>query len=196
MATLGLLLVKQKSVRIAGIILFPIFAYLASYAYSNLEFIKVKIDQQYEQQTEVGLDEPTSGRFLGARKSLFVFTKYPLFGRGLLARTKPVDLSDPKSAGYGWLSEMLCFGLVFAGLFMFFFLRGFYFFIKSGGNGFYEFLVCANSIMINLSSQAYITTPFFMIFFFMGLYKFESRNFNSHNYVSNQETLFAARIKK
>ena len=185
LAALGLLLIKQKSFRLAGIILFPILAFAASYAYNNLDFMKSKINQQYEIQTEVRLNEPTSGRFLGARKSLFVLSKYPLYGRGLLSRTKPTERSDPEYTEYGWLHEMSRFGIIFGGLFMFFFLRGLYYFVRSGGNGLYEYLVCSMSILINLSSQTYITSPYFMIFFFMGLYKFNWRNFK-YDYINSK----------
>ena len=68
LAAVGLLLIKQKSVRIVGILLFPILAYGALYAYGNLNFMKSKINQQYEEQTEVGLNEPTSGRFFRSQK--------------------------------------------------------------------------------------------------------------------------------
>jgi len=170
LAALGLLLLKQRSSRIVGVVLFPLFVYGALFAFNHLDFMKGKIEQQYEDQIETSLNEPTTGRILGARKSLVVLSKYPLYGRGVLAMTKPDSISDPEYANYGWISEMSRFGIIFGCLYMFFFFKGLYYFVSSSGNGSYEFFVCALAIMINLSSQVYITSSFFMMFFFIGMY--------------------------
>ena len=177
LASLGFLLLKHKKGRIFGLLLFPLFLYGAVFAYKNMDFMQNKIEEQFEEQTKVDLYEPTSGRFLGARKSLYVLSQYPLHGRGLLAMTKAEKYSDPESAGYGWLSEMARFGILLGALYMYFFFKGLYFLIKSGGKDFYEFVVFSLAIMINLSAQVYITSSFFIIFFYLGLYKSKKINY-------------------
>jgi len=183
-SVLGLLLLKQKRYRILGVLLFPIFIFIASYAYKNLEFMQEKIEFQYSSAMEQDLNQYTTGRIYGARKSLLVLSKYPLTGRGLQARTKPKE-DDPEYANYGWLAEMSKFGILFGALFMFYFLKGFKQFIEAGGHGFYEFAVCALSIMIILTAQNGITNFIFMVFFFIGLY----------NYRNNYKPLQINRLK-
>lgn len=173
LSALGLLLLKQKNSKIIGILLFPLFIYGALYAYKNLEFMEDKIEAQYSTAIEKDLNQSTSGRFYGIRKSLFVFSKHPLIGRGLQASTMP-DIDDAEFASYGWLSELSRFGILFATLFMFFFLRGLRRFIEFGGFGLYEVAVCTLSIMILLTAQNGITGSIFMVFFFMGLYNYKN----------------------
>jgi hypothetical protein len=175
LAVLGLLLLKQKKGRIIGILSFPLFIYTALYAYKNLEFMNSKVEQQLNTQTSANLNDPTSGRLLGARKSLYVLSNHPIFGRGLLSVTKPDDPRDPESAGYGWLNEVSRYGIIFGTLFMFYFLKGLYKFIKIGGYGLYEFLVCSLSFMILISAQTVISSAPFMIFFFLGIYDIPER---------------------
>jgi hypothetical protein len=168
---LGLLLLKQKKYKILGILLFPVFIYGAVYAYKNLEFMQPKIELQFQDQIKRSLNQPTSGRIYGARKSVVALSEYPFFGRGLLAITN-ADIDAPTFAAYGWLSQMARFGILFGSLFMFYFLRGFFRFLKAGGHGIYECFVYTLAIMITLSSQAFLTDPIFMVFFYLGLYNF------------------------
>lgn len=170
---LGLLLLKQRRGRILGIILFPIFVLSAVYAFNKFEFLQNKINQQIEDQATKEITQSSSGRLLGARRSLLVLIKYPLHGRGLLALTKPAVSSDPEYAEYGWLSQMSRFGIIFGTMFMWFFLKGIRRLLESGGYGVYEFVICALSLMILLSAQPDITGPIFMIFFFLGLYGYK-----------------------
>jgi hypothetical protein len=170
---LGLLLIRQKRGRIIGLLIFPFFVFGTIYAFNNLEFLQRKVQQQIEDQTSKDISRSSSGRLLGARRSLLVLSKYPFHGRGLLAMTKPSDHGDPEYAEYGWLSQMARFGIIFGALFMYFFLKGVKNLIDSGGHSLYEFFACAFSIMILLSAQPDLTGPIFMVFFFMGLYNFK-----------------------
>lgn len=184
--SLGLLLIKQKKFKIVGVLLFPVIIYSASYAYKNLEFMKPKIEMQFQDQIRKKLDHRTSGRIYGARKSIVVLLKYPVFGRGLFAITKP-GVDDPEFADYGWLSYISRFGVIFGALFMFYFLKGIYRFIKTGGYGLYEFGVCTLSIMILLSSQTLISESYFTIFFFIGF--FNNRKVIRQNVATNSNKL-------
>jgi hypothetical protein len=171
LGVLSLLLISQKKARIMGFILFSIFLFIAYYSYTDLAFMESKIRTQIAEQTGKELVKTPSGRITGARKSINVILTHPLFGRGLLAITKPDDASDPEFADYGWLSNMSRYGLIFGMLFMYYFLKGFYKFVKSNRLGLFEFGICALAIMIHLSSQVGISNFYFMIFFFIGLYK-------------------------
>lgn len=167
---LTLLTVKQKKNQIFGYLIFPILIYFAIKTYSNADFLQQKVESQINEQTQEKLESESNGRILGARKSLYVFALHPLIGRGLLSITKPEDISDAEFADYGWLSYVSRFGFILAFVFMFFFIRGIYKFVRSGGYGIYEFVIITIAIMINLSSQVGIGSFYFMIFFFIGLY--------------------------
>lgn len=164
-------LLKGRKYFALAVVLLPIFFIFAYRFYITSEFLGQKIEKQLYTQSTSALDKQTTGRFYGARKSLYVLQKYPLYGRGLLTMTKPSSFNHPEYAAYGWLSELSRFGAVVGLIGLFFFIKGFINFSK---------LVAANNMMIifglfsffiNLSAQVFITNPIFFVFFFMGLSK-------------------------
>jgi len=167
---LGMLLLKQKRNRIFVLLLFPIMVYSSIYLFKNLEFMQKKIESKYTFEMNRSLNQPTSGRIYGSRKSLNVLFKYPLYGRGILASTKPLDISDPEFFDYGFLVQFARFGLIFGSLFMIYFLKGIYIYCNSNGMKYFEYIICLIAIMLQLYSQAFINNPSFMIFFFIGIY--------------------------
>ena len=175
LAILFFLLFRQKKQRFLSLLILPILLIGVYYSYNNLPFMKDKIEDQVNEQTKSSLNIGESGRIIGARKSIVVLQKYPLFGRGLNSISKP-DYDSPEFAGYGWLSFVSRFGLILGALFMYYFIRGIYILLVTSGYGWYEFLIFAISIIINLSSQTYIDKPFFLIFFFFGIYSIYNSN--------------------
>ena len=173
---LTLLSIKQKRSRTFGLIILPIVLYLAIYFYSTLPFLQEKINIQYDDQMGRSMNRQTTGRFYGAVKSIYVITKYPLYGRGLLSMSKPSSSLDPEYTDYGWLSYIAGLGLLIGSLFMFYFTRGIYRFVRDSGYNDYHFIIIFISIMINLSAQVYITNPTFFIFFFIGFYAANKKN--------------------
>lgn len=169
LAVLFLLLARQKNQRVLSIFFLFILLALTIYGYNEFPFMKDKIEKQVIEETSMSLNEGGPGRIFGARKSLVVLLKYPLFGRGLNSVSQPA-YDSPEFAGYGWISFVSKFGLVFGLMFMFYFLKGLYRFVNMGDSGFYDFIIISISVFINLSAQSYINKPFFLIFFFMGIY--------------------------
>ena len=169
LATIFLLFLRQKKQRVLSLIIFPILIAGAIYSYNTFSFMSSKIQEQATGQLNNSAKDVGTGRFAGARKSIYVILKYPLYGRGLNSISK-ADADSLEFADYGWLAYVSGFGLVFGGLFTYYFLKGIYIFSNSGGLGKYEFFVIASAIMINLSSQPHIEKPFFLIFFFIGIY--------------------------
>lgn len=96
---------SRKLVYIPILILAGLFVF-------SLDFMGDKISEQVDYQTNVSLDEPTSGRILGARKALYVLSKYPLTGRGYLSISKESDLTSAEAAGYGFMYYMAQVGFV------------------------------------------------------------------------------------
>jgi hypothetical protein len=80
-------------------------------SYIELAFLGDKVSSQYEYQTTVQAEGTgTSGRFLGARKSLIAFSRYPIQGRGLIAQTAADSMSD-EGGGYGFVSLLMRLGI-------------------------------------------------------------------------------------
>lgn len=176
LSVLSLLLLKQKRQRVLGVIIFPVFIFLFSQMFTKLEFMQEKIELQYQTAKDKDLNEFTNGRFFGARKSLYVLAKYPLIGRGLLSISRPESESDPEATGYGWLAFIARFGVVFGAVFLFFFFKGLYnFILHGGGYGWFEYIICLVSVMIYLSSMISISAPYFLIFFYLGVYNYKER---------------------
>lgn len=146
------------------ILLVPLFIYI-----SGLPFMTAKIQHQYKSQTEVSLNVTTSGRILGARKSILVLKRYPLTGRGLISASKVEDRSSEEAAGYGFMKFFSQIGIILSLLFLLIFRRGLKrvaFFL--GGEEKYWLLIAA-SLGINLFSQKFIMDNLFIMFFFFGL---------------------------
>jgi len=169
-AVIALLLLAQRRYWMLGLLSFLIFMFFSIFYLRNLDFMQEKIEQQYSEQTELALTEPTSGRFLGARKSFYVLMKYPLHGRGLLTISKPESINDPEYAGYGWYSYISRFGLVLGIMFMFIYFKGIFQFSSLGRISLFEQAVIVMAFFILFSAQSSIDSPIFMIFFFCGLY--------------------------
>ncbi len=72
----------------------------------------------------MSLNSPTasSGRFFGAMKAIYVLTKYPLSGRGVLSRTKAAT-NSAEGAGYGFMGFAARIGILGMVLYLFFFYR-------------------------------------------------------------------------
>jgi hypothetical protein len=182
-AILGLLNISQsKNGYISFFYLIP-FLIIFIFMYNSLDFLGRKIDSQYAEESSLGLNEVTSGRIYGARKSLYVLSKYPLHGRGLLSVSMPANRDDPEYADYGWLSEVSRYGLIIGSLGLFFFLVGFLGFINLYGANRIFFVLSIISLFISFSSQVFITNPIFFIFFFFGLYSNQLKHSAHKNFL-------------
>lgn len=188
---LSFLLLKNKN-RILSLSLFVVMLTLSFNFYGKFEFLKEKLENQVYDQTKKDLNEETSGRIYGARKSLFALKNNTVLGRGIITASSPTDTKDPEYATYGWLSFVSRFGLIFGPVFMFLFFRGIYLFAKIGNRDIYEFVIFTLVIMINLSSQSFIDNPFFLIFFFIGLYSLrKDYNIESNSISFSKNKIFS-----
>ena len=143
---------------------------LTYYVYTNTDFLGAKIEQQFEEQTDRNLNESTTGRLYGARKSIHVLSNHPLTGRGLLSISKPTSPNDPEFAAYGWLSDVSRYGILVGLGLVIFFVRGFAFFVRSYSNSNAILGIGIASLLVSLSSQSYLTNPIFFTFVFAGAY--------------------------
>jgi hypothetical protein len=103
--------------------LFLLLAFISYVVYIENDFLSEKITNQYTEQTNVSLENKTSGRFLGARKAIYVLSKYPLTGRGIFVSMKS-ETDTREDAAYGFMSVASRIGIPAILLFFFFFYNG------------------------------------------------------------------------
>jgi hypothetical protein len=166
-SSIGLFRLKRLDLAvIVAIMTLPITYYI----YTNTDFLGAKIEQQLEEQTDRNLNESTTGRLYGARKSIHVLSNHPLIGRGLLSVSKPISPNDPEFAAYGWLSDVSRYGVLIGFAMVFFFIRGFRFFVRHYSDSKAVLSIGILSLLVSLSSQSYLTNPIFFTFVFAGAY--------------------------
>lgn len=176
-----LLLVKSKRNIIISFSFFIIILFFSFRVYNESSFMRSKIEQRFESQTEKSLSGKTVGRIYGMRKSLYVLSQHPLHGRGLLQMTMPESKYDPEYASYGWLSYVSKLGLLTGCFFLYFYLRGIYNMVTFEGFDTFTFLIISMSLFINLTAQAYITDPLFLYILYIGIYN-RQKPFINTNY--------------
>ncbi|MCD4735160.1 MAG: O-antigen ligase family protein [Bacteroidales bacterium] len=153
------------------LVVFSVFAIPAILYTYQLPFMAGKVENQFETQTSQSLNTGTSGRFLGARKSLVVLRRYPLTGRGLISASKETDITSEEAAGYGYMKFFSRLGIPLSILFIYFFTKGL------GSISYYAskskkyILLVAIGLLVNLFSQKFIGDVFFIMIFFIGIIK-------------------------
>jgi len=177
-------LIDKRTNRLLSIALLGIILPLIIYTYFNVDIFGDKIEAQYETAQDKDLDTPTTGRFLGARKSIYVLSKYPLSGRGLLSITR-ADISSPEAAGYGFMSFASRIGILGIIVYFFFFFKSLkQYSIYYRYNEKFAYVAFLALLMV-LFSQTYAETPIFMMLFFAsfiyGNFGVKSRNKHLYN---------------
>lgn len=83
--------------------------------FTNISFLKDKIEDQIREQSTTKLNSTTTGRFYAFRKSILVISKYPLTGRGLLSATNAKEYSEENLAYgfYSWAARIGIIGFLF-----------------------------------------------------------------------------------
>lgn len=158
-----------------GLVMIPVLVLAGFRIYNEIDFIGQKIENQVTMQSASALNEETTGRIYGARKSWNVLSKYPLYGRGLLHVSRPKYSDHPEYAAYGWLSEVARYGIIFGGLWLYLFVKGIYNLVYPLKKSFFEFVIVSGIILLNLFSQSLITVPFFFVFFYSGIYNYKAK---------------------
>ena len=139
------------------------------YAFFELDFLNEKITEQYEWSSNVSLQTGTTGRFLGARKSLYVLQKYPLYGRGLVGVTGVNDPYSAEDASYGILSQAAGMGLIGITFYLVLFWKGLRYYVLKNNFSKRFVLFAFFALMASLFSQNRCETPLFMILVFSSL---------------------------
>ncbi len=135
----------------------------------QLPFVKNKIEYQFKDQTTASLNTATSGRILGARKAIYVLTKYPVTGRGLIISSRVESFHSAEKAGYGYMNYFSQLGVIFSIVFIILFIKGMkrisYYYTGYSK----PWLLLGAGLIINLFSQKFIADSFFTMFLFIGL---------------------------
>jgi hypothetical protein len=137
----------------------------------RLPFMSEKIKLELQDQSNKNLNEETSGRIFGARKAIIVLTRYPFFGRGLTKPSRETDLSSDEAAGYGFMNFFSQIGIIASIFYLFYFVKGLKRINLNLSSKPTFLILLLSSLMINLFSQHFISTPFFTMVLFIGLLK-------------------------
>lgn len=158
-------LVRSKKYKGLSILFVSVFIPLLVFFYFKIDFLNEKISGQYEHAQNVSLNTPVVSRFLGLRKSIYVLSKYPFTGRGLLSITAAGRFS-PEAATYGFMSFGARIGLVGLLIYLYVFYKAilnyclYYNYNKS-------FAIAAFiAFLFVLFAQSYAEAPLFMMIFF------------------------------
>jgi hypothetical protein len=162
---------------IKKLLLFIVFLTLVLPVYNDIEFLNKKIEQNFEQQASVSLETPTTGRFLGIRKSFVVLGRHHIYGRGLLDATQP-DASSIEAAGYGWIYWISRIGIILGPLYMFFMFRSMEDYSRANGLGRRQALILFFAILIVLGAQKHTSTMLFFMLFLVSIEFPIIRHFN------------------
>ena len=133
------------------------------------DFMGNKIEKEFVSQTSVSLDTPTGGRFLGARKSIYVLTKYPLHGRGLSGSSIVTDLTSYEASAYGIFGFAAKLGLIGIIIYLYIQWQGLKY-LNFKHKNHKKFLNYAYSaLMLSMFAQSFLITPVFMMLIFSSL---------------------------
>jgi hypothetical protein len=171
-------------IRTVGLLLFFIVSYQT---YINQEFMKEKIETQFEYQTyaaefNLGIYSGQSGRFFAFFKSLKHFLANPLFGRGILSATSykaTGEMHKFSSYSYGFMGILATYGLFMGLYYLYYFYKGLLRFSNSTRQSI--IIVLAGYIAINLalSTQGFIMSTTLVLIFITGVY--------SHSHSTKEE---------
>lgn len=150
------------------IFLFAVFISGAAFFYIRSDFMGKKVEEQYSTETNASLNTPTSGRIMGARKAIYVLSKYPLWGRGFQSSTL-ASIDSPEGAGYGFMSFASRIGIPGILLFFFYFFKSIrqYCFFYGFNKKFSLFVFIA--LLFVLFAQAHIQSILFFMLFMSSL---------------------------
>lgn len=161
----------RKISRAEKIIYLFFIAIIISVAYFNLAFLGEKLDKQIKYGFNARMDDPTSGRILSARKSLYGFSENPITGKYLvLPKGEDIDRSQ-KDFGVsygimGLLQRVGFFGFAFYLFFLFKFVKQ-YLQINKLPKSYARWIFLA--LLSVLLSQSLYDEPLFMIIIFFPL---------------------------
>lgn len=169
---------NQKISVFIKLVTISVFVITSYQVYEQEDFLKKKINTQYEDQLyaadkNLGRIEGQSGRFYAFFVSLDRIASNPFFGRGIIYATSEKALGEThkdSSYTYGIMGIMSTYGILFGIFFFRYFYQGFIVLgavAKQRKN-----LIIMSFLAINmaLSTQFFITTGIFVLIFYLGYY--------------------------
>jgi hypothetical protein len=158
------------------------FIYSGFQVYQSGDFLQEKVNNQFEDQIaaaeqNLGRKQGNSGRFYAFFTSIQLFTEHPLFGRGIAYSSSEKASGEMHKEGsftYGITGVLATYGLMFCGLFVIGFFRGFK--MLSSIAGVPSIFVLFIFIGVNLSilTQIFILSIPFVFIFIVGYLKEDS----------------------
>lgn len=165
--------------------LIPIFIGVVILISSSLSFMNDKINEEFQNQTKESLNTETAGRILGARKAIFVLSKYPLSGRGFNTASQVTDMASPEAAGYGFFTYASQVGLLVFFISAILFKRTLFFWGTNSGFRKEELILLSLAFLPILFSQEFIPSTLFNMVILETFY----RNYDIKLFTSNSKAI-------
>ncbi|MCX6252926.1 MAG: hypothetical protein NTV31_00380 [Bacteroidia bacterium] len=136
--------------------------------YRTEDFLKSKIEEHYSTQVEsIQENEVSGGRFYSFLKAYEVIKQYPVFGKGIITKNRPVE----EGAYYDWgpMGLFANYGIIFGFIYLLFYYKGLeklrlLFGLPKGIAILFLIIIQAG-----LSTQAFFFHASFVMFFIIGL---------------------------
>lgn len=153
-------------------IIAPLFGILVVYAYSNLDFLQLKILGQYEEATEMGRYDVSNTRFGALNMDLEYINSSPWYGNGLHFSTRyrfHPWVTEDIGHGNGMSNFIAFWGIP---LFLLWLFWVYHFFKKRLNNGLLSALAMF-IIVLMLQGEQFLNHPLFLIFFIYTAFTFQ-----------------------
>jgi O-antigen ligase len=162
------------------ILFLPLVIGLGLYFYNNTEFLKEKLETQYESSTDQNVGEFSNSRFGSLVFDWYYIKKHPIIGNGLHEKTRYADHQylfdgsngDAIGSGNGFSNYLASMGLLF--------ISGYFLLLYNAAKMYdkkYSFLLLL-VVLMNLQGENWFNYPIYLCLPFLAL---SSINFNLHN---------------
>lgn len=159
---LFLVIVKNIKSKITKIAVVLVMFVIALYAYTSLDFIGKKIEDEFEESQNLAMGEVSWSRFGSMMIDLEAIRRHPLIGNGFLLESKYGSLGeDMAGAGNGFTDALNTYGIPV----MFLYLLGIY--KRKSEISKYDGCVCACVIVLLLNGEAFLNFPLFWMLLFI-----------------------------
>lgn len=168
---------NQRTNILIKILSLIVFFVVSFNLYQSEEFLKSKIEKQFENQIQSAIEEEgkhraESGRFFAFYTSFELFKQNPIFGRGIIFATSQKasgEMHEQASYTYGLMGILACYGIIFGVFFTLNFWKGFKILslITNQKTGYVAFSFIA--INLALSSQIFIMSLFCIYILMLGI---------------------------
>jgi len=155
-----------------------IFILFSIQIYTQTDFLKEKVETQYEEQTyaaekNYGKDRDQSGRFYAFITATKEFLENPVTGRGIIDKTSKRatgEMNAGAAYGYGFIGVFMVFGLPFGLYYVLLMYRGFKQIGKESNQTKSSIIVSFIAVNLALLTQIFVMSTMVVVIVMIGMY--------------------------